>query len=234
MTIKYLPFCLGVLLLSGAPTQGTLYTSGTLDALIPDGNPNGISSTINVSGLTSDTRDVNVRINVSGGFTGDLYGYLTFGNGTVILLNRIGKTSSDPFGSSTAGFDITLDDSAATDIHGISGISGSPITGTYQPDGRTADPQLVNNTSPRNSSLAAFNGSDPNGSWTLFLADMAGGGGNSSSTLVSWGLEIEVVPEPVTMALAILAGMGLLFAAWGSFTRAGKNKIKVRTVGILY
>ncbi|MCX6894794.1 MAG: PEP-CTERM sorting domain-containing protein, partial [Verrucomicrobia bacterium] len=46
-----------------------------------------------------------------------------------------------------------------------------------------------------------------NGTWTLFLADMSGG---DVSTLVSWGLNVSVVPEPTTWALigfvALLAG----------------------------
>jgi subtilisin-like proprotein convertase family protein len=208
--MKPLPTLLATLLLSSATTPGALFISGTLDTIIPDGNPNGISSTINVSGLSPAISDVNVSINVSGGFNGDLYAFLSFGNGTVVLLNHIGNTSSDPFGSPTAGFgssaggwyNFKFDDSTLmTDIHAYSDDSGSPITGTYNTDRRTMDPQLVLDTSPRGSSLVSFNNSNPNGAWTIFFTDMAGG--NDPSTLVSWGLEIEAVPEPTRLALGI-------------------------------
>jgi len=48
--------------------------------------------------------------------------------------------------------------------------------------------------------LDSFNGSNPNGDWTLFLADLSGG---DDSTLENWQLNIATVPEPSS---------GLLFA----------------------
>jgi len=51
----------------------------------------------------------------------------------------------------------------------------------------------------------SFNGLNPNGTWTLFFADLSGG---DASTLVSWGLDIAAVPEPTTWALV---GFGLMF-----------------------
>lgn len=43
--------------------------------------------------------------------------------------------------------------------------------------------------------LSSFNGLDPNGSWTLFIADLGTG---DQGTLTSWGMTItgEAVPEP--------------------------------------
>jgi hypothetical protein len=64
------------------------------------------------------------------------------------------------------------------------------VTGTYQPDGGTT--------------LAALNGVNANGTWTLFLADLSGG---DTATLVSWGVDISVVPEPVTWALLAFAAV---------------------------
>jgi len=49
---------------------------------------------------------------------------------------------------------------------------------------------------------------NPNGEWTLFFADMSGG---SVSTLTSWSLNIEPVPEPVTVALCIA---GVIFGGF--------------------
>jgi hypothetical protein len=80
------------------------------------------------------------------------------------------------------------------------------LTGTWQPDGRNIDP---------NSSGAAFDSAgritfssladeDPDGEWTLFFADMSGGGGTSH--IVSWELDITAIPEPTNVALGLLAG----------------------------
>ena len=223
MNIKLWHALLATVLLTGVTASAAIYSpynSGTLNTAIPDGNPSGIQSAITVSGFGGVVSDVNVFLNVSGGLNGDLYAYLSFGGNSVVLLNRIGKTSGNPWGSSTAGFgdgsqtynnggtwySFKLDDAASTDIHGYSG--GSPIIGSYQPDRRTADPQLVVDTDARGSSLASYNNLNPNGDWTIFFADMAGGAG--TSTLVGWGLEIEAVPEPVNVALGVFAGIAVL------------------------
>jgi subtilisin-like proprotein convertase family protein len=237
--MKPLQTLLMALLVTGATAHGALYTvkSGNLNASIPDGNPNGISSTLNVSIMDTVISDVNVYINVSGGANGDLYAYLSYENGSVVLLNRIGKTSSNPYGSSTAGFgsgsewyNFKLDDAGATDIHGYSG--GSPATGTYQADRRTADPQSVLDTSSRGSSLGSFNGSSPNGAWTIFFADMAGGGGSTPSTLVSWGLEITTVPEPISVALGIFGGIFIVVIIARS--RRVRRRLRLWRVGFVH
>src|ERR1051325_4446840 len=67
--------------------RATLYTydfnSGFNNGgAIPDGNPTGWSDTHAISlalpgdGTTTQINDVNVRLNISGGYNGDLYGYL--------------------------------------------------------------------------------------------------------------------------------------------------------------
>jgi len=86
---------------------------------------------------------------------------------------------------------VTLSDTGSTDIHAA---TGSPVTGTYTPDSAsTLD--------------ATFGGISADGTWTLFLADLSAGGG--TSTLTSWGVGISVVPEPVTWALIVFAGLAL-------------------------
>jgi hypothetical protein len=63
------------------------------------------------------------------------------------------------------------------------------VTGTYNPaSGSTA--------------FASYNGLNPNGNWTLFIADMSGGD-ISFSQLDSWSLTFNAVPEPVNVALAV-------------------------------
>lgn len=208
--MKALKTLLASLLLASTTTQGALYSSGTLDTIIPDGNPNGISSTINVNGWSPTLNTVSVLVNMSGGYNGDTYAYLSYAGTSVVLLNRIGNSAGNLFGSSTAGFLVTLSDyyAGSGDIHSASGASGDQIIGTYNTDRRTADPQLVRDTSDRGASLASFDNGNLNGNWTIFFADMAGG--NSPSTLMSWSLEITAVPEPVNVALGIFGGVFLV------------------------
>jgi hypothetical protein len=208
------PF-LAALLLASVTAHGALFPSGTLNTIIPDANPNGISSTINVSGALPTIIDVNVTINVSGGFNGDLYAYLSYNGILVPLLNRVGTSLSDPFGYSTAGFNnITLDDQAANgNIHNVP----APVSGySYQPDSGS-------------SSLGNFNGANPNGTWTIFFADLASGGGSSPSTLVSWSLDITAVPEPVNVALGIFGGVFLVVIVARS--RPVRNRVQRWWVG---
>ena len=184
------------------PAQASLYSvgnvngSGTeLNQTIYDASPSGITSTLLVGGADTSLTDVNVTLNVTGGYNGDLYAYLVAPNGTlVVLLNRVGTGSGNPsqnyFGYSTAGFDnVSLDDSATGGgIHNVANPGSQPPV-SYTPDG---------------GSLASFNGVDPNGTWTLFFADQAGG---NTSTLNGWSLDITAVPEPVNVALGIFGGL---------------------------
>src|SRR4029079_4167785 len=60
---------------------------------------------------------VTVALNISGGYNGDLYAYLSHDGVLVPLLNRVGVTSGDPFGYSETGFNILLSSSGASDVH---------------------------------------------------------------------------------------------------------------------
>ena len=103
---------------------------------------------------------------------------------------------------------ITLDDSAAADVHTAMNGSGT-FFGTYQPDARTEDPLLVTDLSTRSAFLSSFTGLDPNGTWSLFVADQSPG---AISTLQFWSLNISAIPEPShAVPLGIILG-GLLLS----------------------
>jgi subtilisin-like proprotein convertase family protein len=193
--------------------------SWSVGATIPDGNLNGFQNSQLVSALSGPITDLNVTLQISGGFNGDFYAFLTHDGTTSILLNRAGRNSAHQIGYPDAGFGpdasanaFTFDDQASTDIHlyrnTAFALNGSgQLTGSWQPDGRALDPLSPASsfdTAARSATLNLFNGSDPNGFWTLYVADVASGG---EGVLVGWGLQITTVPEPATTALL---GLGLL------------------------
>lgn len=191
------------------------FNSGTLNTVIPDANPVGITVSTTTSGLSGMITNFQVNLNITGGFNGDLYAYLAGPVGQfAVLLNRVGVTSGNSFGYSDSGFNITLD-SSGTNIHNYQSggytITSGQLVGTWAPDGRNISPNSspsAFDTASTAANLASFNNTSPNGNWTLFLADLSGGG---QSTLNSWGMTISTVPEPQTWAM-IASGAAMLVA----------------------
>src|SRR5262249_3288675 len=141
--------------------------------------------------------DVNVRLNISGGWNGDLYAYLTHSSGFTVLLNRVGVSGSSSFGYGDSGLNVTFDDQASqsADIHFYQTVAGFKTAmlqgGTgWRPDGRNVSPLSPGATiaaASQSATLNSFYRLDPNGTWTLYLADLSGGG---QATLQSWTLSI--------------------------------------------
>ncbi len=105
--------------------------------------------------------DVNVLVNITHTYDGDLDLSLVGPNGTVVDL------SSDNGGSGENFVNTLFDDEAATSI-----TAGSPpFTGSFRPE----------------QPLAAFDGIDAAGTWTLRVTDDAGG---DTGTLNSWALNL--------------------------------------------
>jgi subtilisin-like proprotein convertase family protein len=176
-------------------------------ASIPDGAPTGWSDSVSLSGIEGEIVDVNVRFTTVDGYNGDLYVYLAYNGQTSVLLNRPGRSDSSAFGYGDAGLNVTFNDQAPADIHSYRQVSGYSINSgaQWQPDARASNPLYSMASDSRTKYLSSFNGASGNGSWTLFVADMSGGGATHVS---SWGLDIEtasVVPEPVNVALVVFA-----------------------------
>jgi len=170
----------------------------TTNQIVPDGNFSGLSDVRNISSGIGSITSLKVRLKIAGEFNGDLYGYIQHSSGYTVLLNRPGKTAANPVGYSDSGFDITFQSDAANgDVHAYQNVTipadGSPLTGIWQPDGRTLDPSIVTDASARSTSLTNFNGLNAAGSWTLYLADVESGGTNM---LVEWGLDIAGTTTP--------------------------------------
>ena len=209
-SLRLLPFAVLPATATAAVFSASWNTGFTGGGLVPDGNPVGWSDTRTLTGIMQSTiTDVNVSLEISGGWNGDLYAYLQHSTGISILLNRPGRSAGTPFGFGDAGMDIVFDDTAANGDSHVT-LTGAAILsgGSWQPDARSADPGSVLNTDTRTSFLSNFNGMNPNGEWTLFLADMSGGG---VSTVTAWGLDITAVPEPsAALGVGLLLGSALL------------------------
>jgi subtilisin-like proprotein convertase family protein len=196
-----------------APAQGFVDNNYVFNpnVAVPDGDPNGLAVATRLTGLSGTIMGMSVTLNITGGNNSDLYVYLTGPNGGfAVLLNRVGLSYANPMGYEDTGFNITLSDSASSSVHSYQDASyalngNGQLTGFWAPDGRNIDPQslpAVINSAAATATLGSFQGNDANGVWTLFVADLSGGG---QSTLASWSInistEVQAVPEPSVTAL---------------------------------
>ena len=155
-------------------------------------------SPIQVSGLDTKISDVNVT----------LHG-LNHGSADDLEVVVVGPTEaavyllSDAGGATPVSYtDPTFDDQAAEQLLDESG--GIP-TGSHRPTNQTGvqliegipicnpgpDPGIVGADPPQSNCLAqAFNGTDPNGQWALYVADDTANG-HSGRIASGWSLEIE-------------------------------------------
>ena len=213
MKIKFLTLLLGLLTLTGWGQSLTTSLTNSTVSLIPDGNPVGVMEQFNVTSISGSITNVQVTLDITGGFNGDLYAYLVSPQGQlVVLLNRPGVTGSNPFGYGDAGMNITLDGLAGNNIHDYGSMPGYSLNGTtWAADGRNVNPLAAGNIlygTPTTANLSLFQNTDPNGVWTFFIADLGTGGGSASLNNVV--LTIMTVPEPQTW---VMLGSGLAVLA---------------------
>jgi hypothetical protein len=176
--------------------SGGSYTATSTDsASIPDYPDTGVAYSLHFNdSYFNNIIAISVTFTTTGGWNGDIYAYLSHGDGIAYLLNRVGASSGDADGYNTSGFNnITLSSSGTTDIHGVP----TPTTahGAYEADGRVAYTDTA-----RPDTLNVFGGANPNGDWTLYFGDEASG---NTSTLTSWHVDLTAVPEPVNVALGV-------------------------------
>jgi len=187
---------------------------------VPDGNLSGWTDSHNLGAMYEQITSLQVKLNMTGGYNGDLYAYVSHDNVLVPLLNRVGVTSGNSFGSSDSGFSVTFS-ATGPDVHTAS-AGGGQLTGNYSADGRTISPLSAAAAfdSASRIALSAYNNLDPNGLWYLFISDVSGGGGQSQVN--SWELDIAAVPEPIGPALAIFALIGTLGALFQLRRKKGR------------
>lgn len=179
-----------------------------LNIAIPDSAPENEFGTSDSRTITSDISEIGsirVTLSLSSEYNGDLFVALSHNGVTSVLINRTGRRSDSgeaSFGYGDKGFNVTFDDAASNgDIHNYRlTLTGShdtalpgPLTGTWAPDGRTADPSAVLESDSRTALLGLFNGMNANGTWTLILGDAVA---DNPGVVTGWGIEITPVPEP--------------------------------------
>jgi subtilisin-like proprotein convertase family protein len=167
------------------------------NGVVPDNDLSGLTITEMLTGWSGLVSDVSVTLNLTGGWNGDIYAYLYHDGVMSVLLNRVGTPANSGLGYGDSGFNVTLNDSATYSIHNYQADSPNIISGvvqgTWQPDG---------------AGLRLFDGQDASGTWSLYLVDENPGG---VMTVNNWGLIVTTVPEPSTLALAVMGGLGMLW-----------------------
>ncbi|WP_111684775.1 zinc-dependent metalloprotease [Winogradskyella tangerina] len=136
------------------------YTSSDTPINIPDANASGVNSVINVPS-SEEITDINVTVNITHTFNGDLRLTLIAPDGTPILLSNRNGGNGDNF------VDTVFDQEGSNLIS--SGTA--PFTGTFVPDG----------------DLSTLYGGFSDGDWTLNVSDNAG---LDTGTIDDWTLEL--------------------------------------------
>jgi uncharacterized repeat protein (TIGR01451 family) len=155
---------------------------------IPDNNPAGISTNLNVPNL-GNISDVNVWIKASHTWVGDLKFSLTKGATTQFLIDRPGVPAST-FGCGNNNIDARLDDEG--------------VDGPVENQCAVSPNALFGNPTPNNP-LTAFDGMPASGQWTLFASDNVSA---DTGTIQQWCLEFQVdapdlkIEQSVTPAMA--------------------------------
>lgn len=155
---------------TAAPGTGSSSPGAPVDDVTP------VMDTIAIAGAGLFIIDVDVTIDITHTFAGDLEFFLTSPAGTIVTL------STDNGGGNDDIFAGTLFDDQA----GIANPPG-PVDDTTYTDGVAAT------TVAPEEPLGALLGEDPNGTWTLDVMDDAGG---DSGTVNSWSLAITTLPGP--------------------------------------
>lgn len=175
-TIFLFLFCFA---LSSTVSAQTTFTNPASISIPNSGQGTPYPSSISVSGLPTSITKVTVSLNnYSHTFPDDVDMMLVAPNGTRMVI------SSDVCGNAPiADLNIVLDDTAAT----IMPDAGTCTSTTYRPSNvGTADPfpapastsVIAENATPAGTATFAsrFNGTNPNGTWSLYVVDDTSGG----------------------------------------------------------
>ncbi len=183
-----------------ARPPGTIWEfSGDVPQAIPDDNPVGITSVLQVPSFTID--DVNLLLfDLEHTCVADLHIELTSPQGTTVPL-ILAFTEGGIFGGLGCPDNFLgtiLDDEAVGNLR----FADAPYWGRYN----------IDHTSVAPSPFQQFISEDAGGTWTLAVSDRGGG---DVGTLNAWGLEFDPVETPTFLAgFDLEAGSGFVEIGW--------------------
>jgi hypothetical protein len=173
---------------------------------------------IDVAGLSEPVAEISVTFSdVLHGHPADIDALLVGPAGqNVMLMSDAGELLSETE-SIIDNVDLTFRDGASPLPANVRITSGTYAPTNYQGiveeigemDRTLPDPPPVG---PYGTTLSVFNGSNPNGTWKLFIQDDVD---DESGEMQSWSLTVTTVPEP-TSALLLGSGAAMLFL-WRRF-----------------
>ncbi len=144
---------------------------------IPDNDANGVSHSFNVTNTTGPILDVNVGVNITHTFAGEITVQITHLGQTVTIIDRPGHPTL-PLGNTANGFACIMDDEGDEPIENI---LVEPMGGVF-----VSPPNYI-----PNQLLAAFDGMERSGLWTIKVIDAEAG---DTGTIDSWSLHFETDP----------------------------------------
>jgi hypothetical protein len=230
----------GLLLSTPAAADGpTTFTNSapitiTTDVPAPPTPATPYPSTITVSGMTGPVSDVDVRLNgFTHGTANDVDLLLVGPSGAnLVLLSDPGDPSVLVFASNAT---VTFDDSAPAGVPQSGSISG---TVSYRPTDNDAGAAADSFPSPAPApssatTLGTFAGTNPNGTWSLYVVDDLTG--DAGSITGGWSVTIttSLVAEPTTTTVTSsvnpsTVGQAVTFTA--TVTSGGGNPVTTGTV----
>ena len=196
--------------LAGIGTNFITYPSTGAPVVIPDNAPGGVTSSIVVPAGAPTVGDLDVDVNITHSWVGDLVLSLEKDGITSAILDRPGVPAGT-FGCDGNNVDIVLDD------QGTDGSVDGSCTG-----GTPAYPVPDGHYTPDNP-LTPFSGLSATGTWTLTVSDHVAG---DTGTLDSWALFIT---PTVAAEGGPRAGVGVLSIAPNPVWTTSQVQLSVAT-----
>lgn len=185
-----------IALITAATAGATTFTNSASITINDNGAATPYPSMMTVSGLSGTISDVNVTISgLTHPFTHDV-AILVVGIGgavKVLLMADCGQTATN--------LTLTFDDAGSVPNCGSSLSTGTITPGAIGLPGSCPYPNPLPGPAPLgpySTSLSAFNGTNANGVWYLYVYDDCTS--STGSIANGWSLDITMAPTAVTMA----------------------------------